>query len=482
MPAFLVWIGIGLGVALLFSLAVFVHEWGHYWVARRCGLRVDGFSIGLGPKIFGWTDRSGVEWAVRWIPAGGFVKLPQMITSEIIEGRSETGLAAISPFHKILVAVAGPVMNVVLAFFLGGIIWWVGLPMQLNHTIIGYVPPDSPESRLGILEGDRILSIEGQRVKNWEDIQITAALAMTNVLQVEIQHVDGHRATYPITTEYQPALHLKFLRFGPKDHPEVKTVRPGSAAEAAGFRVGDEFVSFSGVQVVGQRQLINLIEKRPDQASTVELVRDGKLVRLEVTPRFDPEAKVGRIGVEIGYSDKFTYTVQRPGPPPWEQVWGTLTRTVQFVKAVTHPHESNVGVEHFHGPVVIFEQLATELRIDPRRALALLVVLNINLAMLNLLPLPVLDGGHIVMSLLELITRRRIRAGVQEAVTLAFALLLVSFMIFVTYNDVRGMSRLKGLRKQESGGASTEHAATPAPGPTLTPTPLPGAGSPATNR
>jgi regulator of sigma E protease len=470
MPSVLVWLGLGLGVAVLFSLAVFVHEYGHYWVARLCGLRVDGFSIGFGPKILGWTDKQGVEWAIRCIPAGGFVKLPQMITSEMIEGQSEPGLPQIRPIHKILVAVAGPVMNIILAFVLGGLIWAIGLPVPLNHTIIGFVPNDSPESRLGIKEGDRIVSIDGRKMQNWEDIQTTAALALTNVLQVEILHVDGRSATYPIATEVQPSLNLKFLRFGPKDHPVVKEVVPDSAAAAAGLRPGDEFVSFSGIQIAGQRQLIGLIEKRPNVASVVELTRDGKLMRLELTPRMDPKAKVGRIGVVIGYSDKLTYTLQRPGPTPWAQVSGTVSRMFQFARALSHQKESNVGVENLNGPVGIFTMMASELRVDPRRAIALLVVLNVNLALLNLLPLPVLDGGHILMALFEIVTGIRIRARVQEGLTLAFALLLMGFMLFVTFNDVRGFPRLRGALKQESVIQPTPKPVTPTPAP-VTPNP-----------
>ncbi len=466
MPSLLLWIPVGLGVALLFTLAIFAHEWGHYRMARLCGLRVEGFSIGFGPKIFGWTDRHGVEWAIRWIPAGGFVKLPQMVTSEMIEGRSGTGLPPIRPIHKILVALAGPFMNVVLAFGLGSVLWVIGLPVALNHTIIGYVPPDSAEARLGIKEGDRIIAIEDEPMHNWDDIQNAAILALTNVVSIEIEHADGHRATYPVPTEYQPAYHLKLLRLGPKGHPVVKRVLPGSAAEGAGLKSGDEFVAFDGIQIVGQRQLIGLIGKRAGQRTRVEVMRDGVATQIEVTPRLDPTEKVGRIGVEVGYPEKLAYTVQRPGPTPWQQVVGSVSRIGKFVRALTHQTQSGVGVEHLHGPVLIFTNLATELRIDPRLAISLLVMLNINLALLNLLPLPVLDGGHILIALWEMLTGRSIGARVQEALSLTFALLLVAFMLFVTGNDVASLFRLRSPARTDSpvGVGDKVPAATNAPG------------------
>src|SRR5882762_4610878 len=127
-------------VLLLFGAAVFVHEFGHFWMARRCGLKVEGFSIGFGPKILSWT-KDGIEYSWRWIPAGGFVKLPQMVTSEALEG--ESGSAELTPpappWSKILVAVAGPLMNVVFGFSIATLIYFVGLPVAVNPSIIGHV-------------------------------------------------------------------------------------------------------------------------------------------------------------------------------------------------------------------------------------------------------------------------------------------------------------------------------------------------------
>ncbi len=457
MPALLSWVIIALGVALLFTLAVFVHEYGHYWVARKLGLRVDGFSIGFGPKIVSWKDREGVEWALRWLPLGGFVKLPQMITSEAIEGHSDTEIPPISPGKKIAVSLAGPFMNVVFAFFLGSIVWWVGLPMPYNNTIIGYVPPKGLEAGFGIREGDRITAVNGRPVRNWEDIQRTAALSLTRLLTVSIQHVDGRKGEYSIPTEYSEAARLKFLKLGPKDHPSVNQVIAGSPAAAAGIREGDEVISIDGVEVVGQQQLVDLIKGRANQSLELELVRDGSPVRIRVTPMLDPKENTGRIGVMLGSSSKLTYTVEKPGPTPWKQVSGTVSQMGDLLQALAHKKESKVGVENLQGPVRIFTALASEMKVDFRRALALMVIININLALLNLLPLPVLDGGHIVFSLIEMVTFRRIPAQVYETVTLMFGVLLLSFMAFVFYNDVRGLSFFRSILSQESvvQGAST---------------------------
>ncbi len=146
-------------VLLLFGAAIFVHEYGHYWMARRCGLKVEAFAIGFGPKIFSWT-RDGIDYSWRWIPAGGFVKLPQMITSEALEGKDQAGAETIppaSPWSKILVAFAGPFMNVVFAFAIATLIYFVGLPVAVNLAIIGNVEPDFA----GVVDGAQAEPFQG---------------------------------------------------------------------------------------------------------------------------------------------------------------------------------------------------------------------------------------------------------------------------------------------------------------------------------
>ena len=175
-----------LAVVLAFGAAVFVHEFGHFWMARRRGLKVEAFAIGFGPKIFGWT-KDGIDYSWRLIPAGGYVKLPQMVTSDALEGTrtdSDKQLPPPSPLSKILVAFAGPFMNVVFAFVIATVIYFVGLPVTINPSIIGFVDPKSPEAQMGIQESDRIVEVDGHKVTSWEDVQTDTILARTNVIPV----------------------------------------------------------------------------------------------------------------------------------------------------------------------------------------------------------------------------------------------------------------------------------------------------------
>ncbi len=247
-------------VFVLFGAAIFIHEFGHFWVARKLGMKVEEFAIGFGPKIYSWT-RNGVVYSLRWIPAGGFVKLPQMVTSEALEGETTEAVQPAPPLHKILVAFAGPFMNVVFAFAIATVIYFVGLPMPVNPPIIGYVEPGSAEAKLGIQEGDVIKSVDGRKINTWQDITLNTAVARTNVLPVVIEH-DGQEHTYNLQATTDNALGLKLLNLDPRDHPEVIKVMPGTPAEKAGLEPKDAIISFAGVPVASQEQLIGLIRKR----------------------------------------------------------------------------------------------------------------------------------------------------------------------------------------------------------------------------
>lgn len=468
MEDLLQWIYVGVAVLVLFGASIFVHEYGHFWMARRRGMKIDGFSIGFGPKIVSWKDRHGVEWALRWIPAGGFVKLPQMLTSEAIEGKAEADLLPASPWSRILVAVAGPLMNIGFAFLIATIVWQVGLPVPVNPSIIGYVEPDSAEAKLGIKPGDRIISVGGRMVRSWMEVQQFTALALTNILPVEIER-DGVRSTYQLKAQPVPGFGLKVLNLDPRDHPIVSQVIPGGAAEAAGMQLDDQFISFAGIPVVGQSQLIELIKQRAGQTSTAELQRGTNRISLSVTPRLDPEAKVGRIGVQLSPSTTVVYTLQRPGPTPGEQVQGVLATMRDIFVALLHPKETGVRPKDMSGPAGILGKLAADVNADLRLALGFMVMLNINLAVLNLLPLPVLDGGHITMALYEVISRRRVNPRFQEYATMTFAVVLLSFMLYVTFFDL-GRARLFRRMFQQKSVIEEPGApkAVPAPAPKAT--------------
>lgn len=428
---------VAVAVVLLFGAAVFVHEFGHFWMARRRGLKVEAFAIGFGPKLFSWT-RDGVEYSWRLIPAGGFVKLPQMTTASLIEGQTADGkpLPPATPGSKILVSVAGPLMNIVFAFFIATILWIVGLPVPVNPPIIGYVDPDSEEARLGIQPGDRVVLVDGRKIRSWQDVNEATAMARTNVVQVVTER-NGRFFTNHLATVVNKTFGLKLLRLEPRDHPEIVRVQPGTAAEEAGLQPGDRVLAFAGVPVVSDQHLVQLIRKHPEQPAEIRIERKGEKLTLTIRPRRDPQTGHGMIGVMLGSSSTQRFVVQRPGPTPWAQVSEVVTKTWRTLVALVYSRQTGVGAKDLSGPVGILAMLAGWVNTDYRLALSFLVLLNVNLAILNLLPIPVLDGGHVLLALIEWIWRRPLSARLVESVTTAFAVLLISFMAYVTFFDVK---------------------------------------------
>jgi regulator of sigma E protease len=431
---------------------------------------VEEFAIGFGPKIFSWK-RHGVEYSLRWIPAGGFVKLPQMITSTAIEGASnqekasaaapdsdkilaadanereskkeEAPIPPASALSKILVAVAGPTMNVIFAFALATVIYIVGLPVAVNPPFIGYVDPKTPEGKMGIHEGDRIVAIDGKPVKSWDEISHTTILALTNVFQVTIVR-GGSSNVYALMAEPSTVVGMgvKTLNLAPKDHLVVGQTMKGSAAAAANLKADDEIVSFAGATVSSREELTKLIQACGGKKTPLVIQREHKRLALEVTPAWDSSAKMYLLGVIYGQGRDF-YEIEHPTPwaqvrDVWEQLYGTIT-------ALIHSHDSGVKASDLSGPVGIASMLAVWVNTDYRLALHFLVLLNINLAILNMLPIPVLDGGHVVMAILERIRRRPLEVRLMEYTTTVFAVLLISFMLYVTFFDIRRIPLIHGL-------------------------------------
>jgi regulator of sigma E protease len=445
-----------LAVMLAFGASIFVHELGHFWVARKLGMKVDEFAVGFGPKIFGWK-RDGVKYTLRGIPAGGYVALPQMITAEALEGKSEEQVPSAPPSHKILVALAGPFMNIVFAFAIAILIYFVGLPIAVNPAVIGYVAPNSAEAKLGIHEGDRIISVDGAKVKSWQDVMLHTIVARTNVVPVAIEH-DGAEQTYQLQTMTDNAVGLKLLNLDPRDHPQVMEVMSGSAAEKGGLKQNDKIISFAGVPIASRDQFIDLIRKRGGQTNEVQVERDGKKMTLAVTPTIDPTTKIGRIGVMLGTDSTQVYIVQKPGPSPLEQVRDVFDKTFETLGALVHSKETGVGAKDLSGPIGIFSMLASQVNTDYRLALSFLVLLNINLAIINLLPIPVLDGGHILMAVIEKIRRRPLHIKLVESVTTCFVVLLLSFYVYVTFFDIK---RIPLFRAMFKGDVQIQQAAQP---------------------
>jgi regulator of sigma E protease len=469
-------------VVVAFGACIFFHELGHFWTARKLGMKVEEFAIGFGPKIYSWK-RDGVEYSLRWIPAGGFVKLPQMITAESIEGGSKTKVSTnygasvwttkesieenspeeippAPPLHKIIVAAAGPFMNVVFAFAIASLIYFVGQPVPDSQPIIGMVDPASAEGKMGIREGDRVVMVDNKPIKTWDDVMEFTMIARTNVIPVVIERGSVSNI-YNLATTVSNAFGLKTLNLDPREHPVVGSVEGGKPAAAAGLMSGDKILSVNGIPVPGQGQMIDLISKSEGKPCEIVFDRNNERKSVTVTPQFDPVTKRARIGIGFGLG---IYEVQHP--TPWAQVKDVCAKMIDTFSALAHSKQTGVGAKDLAGPVGILAILASYVNSDYRLALSFLVMLNINLAFINLLPIPVLDGGHIVMAIIEKIRRRPLSLKFVEYTTTCFFVLLMSFMLYITvFGDFKRFGLYRAMFKndvqiqqapQPAGAASTQ--------------------------
>ncbi|HEX7470869.1 MAG TPA: RIP metalloprotease RseP, partial [Verrucomicrobiae bacterium] len=430
-------------VILAFGASIFFHELGHFWTARKLGMKVEEFAIGFGPKIYSWK-RDGIEYSIRWIPAGGFVKLPQMITAESLEGHAAEPVPPAPPLHKILVAFAGPFMNVVFAFAIATLIYFVGLPVPDSQPIIGKVDPASPEGRLGIREGDRVVMVDNKPIKSWMDVMEFTMLARTNLIPVVIEHA-GVSNTYNLTATVNEVIGLKVLNLDPREHPVVGAVESGMPAAAAGLQSGDKILSVNGIPVPGQSEMIELISKSAGKPCEIIFDRKNERKSVTVTPQYDSANKRARIGIVFSAG---VYEVQHP--TPWAQVKDVCAKMTSTFSALAHSKQTGVGAKDLSGPVGILAVLASQVNSDYRLALSFLVLLNINLAFINLLPIPVLDGGHILMAILEKIRRRPLSLKFIEYTTTGFAVLLLSFMLYITiFGDIKRFALYRAMFRSD---------------------------------
>ena len=381
------WLYVVAAVILLFGAAVFVHEWGHYYMARKRGLKVEAFAIGFGPKIFGWR-KDGIDYSWRWIPAGGFVRIPQMITSEALEGKDDKEpLPPTDPLSKILVAFAGPFMNIVFAFVIASVLYFTGLPVLIDPSVIGYVDPTSAEGKLGIQEGDRIVMVNGKPTKSWQDVLEATIFATVNPIPVVIER-NGIRNEYKLEAKPSELLGGKYLNLESKEPPVIGEVKEGGPAREAGIQTKDLVVEFAGVKIAGIKQFTKLVKERAGKPTEMVVKRGDQRLTLNVTPR-GPEGE-GRIQVGFGATKNY-YEVQKPGPLPWVAMHNIVDKTFATLNAVIFKSkETGVGPSDLAGPIGIFTMLAHQVSVDYRLALSFLLLLNVNLAVLNLLPLPVL--------------------------------------------------------------------------------------------
>lgn len=457
MTTILMGIWAGIVVVLLFSLAIFVHELGHYLAARRLGLVIDTFAIGFGPAL--WKRKiGGTVYKICLIPFGGYVALPQLDPSgmEAVQGEQEADKAGksageqrvlpdIEPWKRMVVSVAGPIGNLVLAVLLAWIIW--AAPWAVTggaDTIVGTVDESSDAWEAGVRPGQTILQVNDTRVRTWFDFMVECHLSGDPSNGVSVVVLDGTRER---TVTLYPTNVVEDLRFvsgiSPKSQCYVEGVRSNSVAAAAGIRAGDIIRAMNGSPVVSMTQFVDGVGANGEKAMRLTIVRDRVAVEIELTPVFDPEAKRVRIGVEL--RDAIQHVpIWMQYSSPSRQLRADGAAVVRILRAFFNPRtkgETKRAAQSVGGPVLIMVSLWNAVRESFMSSLGFLRMICVNLAIINLLPFPVLDGGHIVFALWEMITRRKPHPRVVSTLVNMFAVLLIGLMLLLVYRDARRLTR-----------------------------------------
>jgi len=444
-----------LEVLLLFNVLIIVHELGHFLAARWRGMAADRFGIWFGKPI--WKKEiNGVVYCLGCIPAGGFVLLPQMAPMESIEGKVEEkfqNLPPASPLDKTIVAFAGPLFSFALALVFAGLVWIIGRPVSEadTTTVIGYVKKSSPAEKAGLRTGDKILTVDGHPVSRFsgigDSIMWRVVSSEGDKIPIEVER-DGKRMAFESDwvkeeTKAWERKSLRQIQIYPNKTPLIGKVEPDSPAALAGLKANDIILEVDGSKLWCPEALGEYVGEQGMKGMKLKVQRGAQRIEVAVKPEmpiypaeYPADERRPLIGVVWERTGKWTVD----HPAPGEQIVTSVGSMINTFGAL-FSWKSDVKAQHLSGPVGILRiyYVLFESEQGWRQAIWFSVILNVNLALLNLLPIPVLDGGHILLALLEAIRRKPVGARALTAVQNTCAVVIIGYMLYVTFYDVQDL-------------------------------------------
>jgi regulator of sigma E protease len=431
-----------LATIIVLGVLIFVHELGHFLAARRIGVRVLTFSLGFGPKLLRVT-RGDTEYCVSAIPLGGYVKMAGESPDDPRSGQPDEFLSR-TKWERFQVLIMGPVMNVLLALVVMTVVLHQGAEVPAYEgkpPVVGSVTESSTAERAGIRPGDLIVSVGGRPVDTWERffLQVSARTGQRTELVVQR---DGEQIRVPVVPTSSEEYEMGEIGVLPEMHPQVRAVSPGQPADRAGIEVGDVIVALNGAPVTRDNPLVKTINNSAGVRLTLTVRRNGSLRDIRVTPQ--KQGDVGLIGVQLspfevrtiepGFLQAVTMSARR------NLDWSTLIfqTLVGLVRGETSPKQ-------LMGPVGIAQLSGGAAQAGWIALFTLMAMISLNLGILNLLPIPVLDGGHIAILALEGLARRDLSMRVKEKVLFAGFVVLMLLMVTVIYNDLTRIAWVQKL-------------------------------------
>ncbi len=448
--------------ALLVTLGILVtfHEYGHFWVARRCGVKVLRFSVGFGKPLKSWFGKDGTEYVIAPIPLGGYVTMQGMEETSLVDPSTvpaeqrDSSFACKPLWQRSAIVAAGPVANFLLAFLF---FWLLNVAFGSSGIVpvVQYIEPDSVAGDAGLRTGDRIVAVDGRPVTVWRDVglHLLTRLGETGSVDFTIEReavMAPREIRVPIEdwlasdTEPQPLAALGIIDV--LLPPRIGTVEPGSPAEAGGLQAGDLIVSVDGLALRDWRQWVRIVRASPELDLLVVVERAEGPVELLLRPESvslaDGEVR-GRTGVSVATMRRFEAVAPeaivdvRYGPlaaivPALQETWEMSLFVLDSVGKLVL---GMLSVEHVSGPLTIAQVAGETATTGIQTYIAFLALLSISLGILNLLPIPVLDGGHLFFFLIEAIIRRPLPEVVQVWSLRIGIAMIAGIMLLAFYND-----------------------------------------------
>ena len=450
-------------IALLVTLGILVtiHEFGHFWVARRCGVKVLKFSIGFGKAVKTWIGKDGVEYVIAPIPLGGYVKMlgqedtTVVDTSGLSESQQQCSFACKPLWQRMAIVAAGPVANFLLAIF---VFWLINISYGVSGIapVVNNIIEDSLAETAGLRAGDEILAVDGEATITWQQVtlQLLARLGETGEITLTVDPADSSRTRtlqVPINawmgaeTAPNPVGNLGIIQF--EIPADIGGIIPGGAAQAADLRIGDEIISVDGRSIRGWTHWVEVIRASPELTLNVVVQRGGINSALLMTPEtatLDDGTVIGSIGAYVQETTlaellppemqrQVNYNVLSAIQPAVIETWDKSLFVLDSVRKMV---VGLISPKNINGPITIAQVAGETVTYGLDVYLGFLALLSISLGVLNLLPIPVLDGGHLLYYAIEAVIRRPVPERIQ-AFGLQLGLLMISgIMMLAIYNDV----------------------------------------------
>ncbi|MCR3927516.1 sigma E protease regulator RseP [Aeromonas caviae] len=431
------------------GLLVAVHEFGHFWVARRCGVKVERFSIGFGKAIWRRLGKDGTEYVLALIPLGGYVKMLDGRVDELKPGEEAQAFNHKSVWARMAIVAAGPMANFVFALFAFWLMFMIGVPSV--KPVVGEVRPASIVAEAGILPGMEIVGVGGEETGDWESVTY-ALISHLGDDSVQLK-LKAANTSYAVDKTLQlagwkfdpdkesPIGSLGIVPLGGKVLPVVEAVVPSSASEKAGLQIGDRIKGVDGEAITEWAQFVERVQQSPAQPLQVTVERGGSEMTLTLTP--DGKKVKGQLVGFVGLSPQLVplpdeyRTLLQYGPLQalWhgvQKTWSLITLTFDMIGKLIG---GIVSLDNLSGPISIAKGAGSSADYGLVYFLGFLALISVNLGIINLFPLPVLDGGHLVYFLIEAVTGKPVSEKIQEVGFRIGAAILMLLMGIALFND-----------------------------------------------